>query len=456
MFDLDIRTLAIVGGVSSLIPAIALYFQPGAEGETGRDRICWTLGFLALFAGWNALGLRGVIADILSVLAGNMLLVLGYALILNGIRNHVGGSAGLWLPFAIMAAFLGVFGAAYAVEAGYNARVLIIGLFSLGLSGASIVTLHRAARRFRSRVMQVGEGIFLILFTITAVRMLVSLGGPAFTFEQAGPVHTLSFLVYSMTNIALGMTFLAMLAQRLQRELQREIDTRERLLALIGHDLRSPFNAILGGLQAMDIYARKGQKDKILETAHTVGAAARKVYELLETLLAWARTRPGLEIEADRVDLHAVIGHVAGFFESAISAKSLDLEMRLGVGEIHTDRRALETILRNLLSNAVKFSPQNGRIVVESSMSGGRVSLVVRDQGAGMPDYVLRHLALGEYSNSATGTSGESGAGMGLRLSMDLARSLGGHLRATNCETGGASLELVVPLERARTPEILH
>lgn len=456
MLELDIRTLAIVASTTSLIPAVALYFQPGVNGDRGQDQTCWSLGFLILALGWGAIGLRGIIADLVSVPVGNTAIVLGYALILNGTRNYAGAAVGLRFPLIYAAAFLLLFGGAFMLDAGFNARVLIINLFVFGLIGGNITILHTASRKFNSRVIRVGEIIFLVLLAVTSLRLAVSLSASSVDFLHAGSVHSLSFLLYSMTNVALGMTFMAMLAQRLHRKLQREIDTRERLLALIGHDLRSTFNAILGGMQAMDIYAEKGQQQKILDTAQTVGAAARKVFELLETLLAWARTRPGLRIEADMIDLQSVISHVAGFFDSALREKELKLESRLGVREIHTDRLALEAILRNLLSNAVKFSPPNGRIVIETSMRQGRVAIDVSDEGQGMPNSVLQHLSRGMYSESATGTAGEAGAGMGLRLSMDLAHSLGGHLLATNRSQGGACLQLVIPVEQAVTPEIHH
>lgn len=235
-----------------------------------------------------------------------------------------------------------------------------------------------------------------------------------------------------------------------QREIQlEEINSaKDRLFSIIGHDLKTPLSNILslGNLliNQKDILSDKEHKqllDDIVESA-------RQGLYLLENLLSWSRIQLGLrKTKSETIEISKVLKPNIDFIKPSADAKSINVIQKIKPNiYIHADLNFINTILRNLLSNAVKFTPPNGsiKIIVESLNS--EVAIYVTDTGVGIPEDRIKKLFNPKETITTAGTQNEKGTGLGLALSNDLARILGGKLEVESKENEGSSFKLFLPV----------
>jgi signal transduction histidine kinase len=156
----------------------------------------------------------------------------------------------------------------------------------------------------------------------------------------------------------------------------------------------------------------------------------------------------------------SVLGDLASLVQPQFAARDISLVSRLpetGDGDevyVAADREKLIQILTNLLGNAAKFTPARGE--VEMRLTHGahanEVMIVVRDSGPGIPDDKLELIFEPFVQLERSLTTPAEGAGLGLAISRDLARGMGGDLRAERTEGQGATL--ILTLQRAARPEL--
>jgi signal transduction histidine kinase len=218
--------------------------------------------------------------------------------------------------------------------------------------------------------------------------------------------------------------------QSLSERLTATVVERDRILAIVGHDLRGP----AGSLQSL---ARILAHDAVTFTPEEMASLSREIeeacgvqLELLNNLLVWGGAQAGHSLAADS---HLVSDALAVAWKplaAQAAHKQLALLNALPAGlKVKADAGLLQTILRNLLANAVKYTAPGGHIEVGGDVvASGQVEIWVRDNGTGIAPDRLAALFHGPVE-SITGTRDERGAGLGLRLCRDLARLADGDLR---------------------------
>jgi PAS domain S-box-containing protein len=229
-------------------------------------------------------------------------------------------------------------------------------------------------------------------------------------------------------------------------ELEHASRTRERFYSAMSHELRTPINAILGFIDLLlaGVYGEMpGSQTEGLVRAQR---AARHLHELVDDVLDLAR------IEAGRMELRPEPTRLPDeIVETVESVRALaqrtGSEISIQGPDSHllvTDARRLRQILLNLLSNAIKFGGGRPiRIRWEVRKNGG-VGITVEDSGRGIAAEDLDRI-FDEFTQVGDGTGG--GTGLGLPISLRLARLMGGSLRATSALGEGSAFRLILPPE---------
>lgn len=254
----------------------------------------------------------------------------------------------------------------------------------------------------------------------------------------------------------------------LQKNLQAEIDLRrqaedelrqinttldlanaskDKLFAIIAHDLRNPFMTLMGLLEFMLESADEMEGAKLRENLVMLATATRRAHELMDNLFTWS------EQQRDAIRfVPAVVGLREACTDSAATvaatAARKDIRFVFGVSPTlaaRVDRNALDTVLRNLLSNAVKFSERGREITVTAGAKTGRVWLAVADQGIGMDASTRKRLFRIDLLQSRKGTDGEQGSGLGLILCRDFIEKSGGRLEVESEEGAGTRITIELP-----------
>jgi signal transduction histidine kinase len=232
------------------------------------------------------------------------------------------------------------------------------------------------------------------------------------------------------------------------RKLEIANKQRERLFRVVSHDLRTPFNALLGYTELLEKAVEGSSKETIREYVSSCRAAAKAAYRLLEDLLVWA----ALQIDAGKakseaVEVEPMLRQCIGAFQSAAALKGVNLLIAPIEPDLSltADRAGIATVLRNLTDNALKFTDRAGTVTVEAKPRGNSVEISVCDSGRGIPPERLETLFDYGTGRSTPGTGGEPGTGLGLPLCKELVEQNGGEL-IVNSEPGkGTRISIRLP-----------
>jgi PAS domain S-box-containing protein len=240
---------------------------------------------------------------------------------------------------------------------------------------------------------------------------------------------------------------------------ERANRAKSDFLAVMSHELRTPLNAIGGHSQILEMGLHGPVTEGQREALERIGRAQRHLLGLINNVLNLTRIESGhIEYRIRPVLVSSVLGDLASLVQPQFAARAISLVSRLpktGDGAevyVAADREKLIQILTNLLGNAAKFTPANGEVEMRMMQDARarEVKIVVRDSGPGIPADKLEVIFEPFVQLERSLTTPTEGAGLGLAISRDLARGMGGDLRAERTEGQGATLILTLP--RAATP----
>lgn len=235
--------------------------------------------------------------------------------------------------------------------------------------------------------------------------------------------------------------------QNYAEKMQRMNRDKDRLLSILAHDLRSPFNTILGFSSLLVKNATKLDSEKVATQAGIINKTAQNAYELLDDLLLWGKTQSDkLSIEPEVLNLSAIGNEVMDDFKSAAHFKEITITVRIQAEiEIKADRFILKTVLRNLISNAVKFTPQGGQIRISAHIDKNAVIIEVADTGIGIEAENLPKLWDMSTEYSTKGTNNEKGTGLGLLICKELIEKHGGQIWAESTKNVSSTFIVSIP-----------
>ncbi len=206
-----------------------------------------------------------------------------------------------------------------------------------------------------------------------------------------------------------------------EKELRISNETKDRFFNIIAHDLKNPFNAIIGFSSLLTEEWNEFDEDDKISMITSIRSSSESAYELLLNLLEWSRLRVGkISYEPEFIDYTSLIRLNLSLLKSAAEKKNIKLQ-NIGVCHkmVYADPNMIKTVILNLVTNAIKFTPINGTISIECEQRTdipGMVVLAIKDNGVGIPESELVQLFSLSKPTSTAGTDGETGTGLGLVL----------------------------------------
>jgi PAS domain S-box-containing protein len=237
-------------------------------------------------------------------------------------------------------------------------------------------------------------------------------------------------------------------AQALNEELGRANRAKASFLATMSHELRTPLNAVIGYSDLLLAGIPEPMPPSLRRHAERIGLASRHLLSVIEEILSFARLEAGRErVDLETVDLGEVLREVVAIVEPLAADKRLRFvaPSRVEPPEMVTDARKLRQILVNLLGNAVKFTDR-GEIRFEAERCGGWMDFRVSDTGIGIaPEHLERIFEpFRQVDDAPTRVAG--GTGLGLSVSRDLARMLGGDVSVRSAPGEGSTFTVRLPV----------
>lgn len=235
---------------------------------------------------------------------------------------------------------------------------------------------------------------------------------------------------------------------QLNHQLKELIATKDKLLSIIAHDLRSPFNGILGFSELVYKTLRKCKIEQSEEYIKLINSTARNTLNLLDNLLAWSRIQTGIfEFKPQKLVLQEVIQEVIEILKT--NAKIKNISIRYFQSEeiiIYADPNMLQTILRNMVSNSIKFTNTGGHIEIHANHNPKHVEIIVKDNGVGMSQETMANLFKIDGNPSTPGTANERGSGIGLILCKEFVEKQGGKIMVKSELGKGSEFKFTLPL----------
>lgn len=223
--------------------------------------------------------------------------------------------------------------------------------------------------------------------------------------------------------------------------------TKDKMFSIIAHDLRSPFNTMLGFAQLIADHAEHATRRELGEYAREINRSGGRLLQLVDNLLRWSRGQMGDRTFSDAdVMLGPLIGRVAELQREVAAEKGITINTDLSDDMVTVDQDMVEAVLRNLISNAIKFTNQDGVVDVQSrQLDNGRVEISVADNGVGMDDAHVRRLFEFTAEKSKSGTHGEPGTGLGLQICSEFAAAHGSEIQVESTLGQGSVFRFSVP-----------
>ena len=219
--------------------------------------------------------------------------------------------------------------------------------------------------------------------------------------------------------------------RRANKELKKINMQKDKLFSIIAHDLRSPFQGLIGLTEIMSSGDTDLSNEKISEYSHLLNESLVNLYRLLENLLAWAQFQKGsLSFNPQYINLSAVFSQC----QDSVKQKALQKELTIinnisGTQLIYADVKMVSSVLRNLLSNATKFTRKNGRIsATAKNAENGMIEISIADTGVGIPQIYVPELFTLDNKVSSLGTDDEPSSGLGLLLCKEFIEKHGGQI----------------------------
>jgi two-component system, OmpR family, sensor histidine kinase BaeS len=222
--------------------------------------------------------------------------------------------------------------------------------------------------------------------------------------------------------------------------------TRRRLLADLGHEMRTPIATLEAYLEALE----DGVATLDAATAGLLRSQTRRLARLSEDIGTVSRTEEG-QVRLDRrlVRTESVITSAADAAAEAYEAKDVQLVTHIAAAlpELSLDSELMGQVLGNLLDNALRHTPAGGTVTISAAMrKNGAVALSVADTGEGIPAEHLPHVFERFYRVDAARDRAHGGSGIGLAIARALVQAHGGRLTVTSPGTGqGSTFRVVLP-----------
>ena len=245
-------------------------------------------------------------------------------------------------------------------------------------------------------------------------------------------------------------TLIARLCERTRQEQEqiRELFlTRDKFFSIISHDLRSPFNAILGFSDILseewDELTDSDKKTFLLNIKST----SHNTFDLLERLLQWSRVQTGkMKFTPGRLDICQLIRDTFHLLAEPAGLKMIRLISEVIPGTTAwADKDATLLVLRNLLGNAIKFTWKGGLVTVSALPVGQFLMITMADTGMGIAPENLKRLFRFEQQFRMEGTEREKGSGLGLVLCHEIIGKHGGRIWAESIEGEGSRFSFTIP-----------
>jgi two-component system sensor histidine kinase/response regulator len=225
--------------------------------------------------------------------------------------------------------------------------------------------------------------------------------------------------------------------------------TKDKFFSIIAHDLKNPFNTLMGFTELMLDNLNDFSSEKLHEIIEILHMTSKQSYALLENLLEWARTQTGrMEMRPENIDIQNLIEENISLLINQAAKKKIKLINNVQVKTTaFADPNMINTVIRNLISNALKYTNREGSISCNANVIENKLQVGITDTGIGIKPQNLDKLFRIDLNYSTHGTADENGTGLGLILCKEFINRNEGDIWVESTFGEGSTFKFTLPLQ---------
>ncbi len=219
-----------------------------------------------------------------------------------------------------------------------------------------------------------------------------------------------------------------------QKELEDALNVKTKFFSIFAHDLKNPFNGILGITSLISEYYDNYSPGEIKHYINVINDSAAHVYSMLTNLLDWAKSQTGmLEVTPSEFCITEPINDAISVNRYGIESKQIKFELKMESDYcVVADKNMVLTVFRNLIGNALKYTPTGGRITIAVGASEDKLQVSVSDNGIGISPENIQRLFNTNHPITTPGLANEKGSGLGLIICQEFVRRNGGQISVSS------------------------
>jgi len=223
------------------------------------------------------------------------------------------------------------------------------------------------------------------------------------------------------------------------KELKMLNEDKNKFFSVIAHDLKSPFQSLLGFSELLKNEMDNLSKEEIKYFLNENYETSKNIFNLVDNLLNWSRLQTGkIEFSPENFNIKDEIDEIINLLQRQSFSKKINVNNNIKKNLIiYADKNMIRSVLQNLISNAIKFTYANGNINIFSKSNDNMNEICVEDDGVGLSKEELNRLFKIDKSFTKTGTSNEKGTGLGLLICKELVENCGGKIKVESEEGKG-------------------
>jgi two-component system, sensor histidine kinase and response regulator len=236
--------------------------------------------------------------------------------------------------------------------------------------------------------------------------------------------------------------------EKSEEELRKIVQTKDKLFSIIAHDLRNPFNSLIGLTEILRGKAGNIDATEMGLYVTMINESSHKLLRLIDSLLEWARSQTGtLKPVRSNIILKSLADDVMKLYLTQAETKGINLNNKIPDNIlVFADHEILAIIIRNLISNGVKYTRKGDNVTLQAYQENGNTLLKISDTGIGMSPEVINKLFKIEETFTTEGTGNEVGTGLGLVICKEFIEILGGTIDVESTVGRGTVFCVTLPV----------
>jgi PAS domain S-box-containing protein len=233
-----------------------------------------------------------------------------------------------------------------------------------------------------------------------------------------------------------------------EKRLKESNSSKDKFFSIIAHDLKNPFNSILGFSELLLENYDDLDEESIKKYIKLIKDASVLSHNLLDNLLHWSRSQTGrIKVMPERISIFSLISESVQLLKNNADKKKITINTNIEPSlKAYADPNMFLTVVRNLISNAIKFTPDEGQININSRFENDFIRISVIDNGMGISAENIDRLFTLDETFTTQGTNHESGTGLGLILCKDFIEKNGGEINVTSKPGVGSTFSFTLPV----------